>query len=575
MLLLTTAGVAGAQDIGRRYAPKPPPEAAGAPRPQPPEPRSGPNDERPLIPRLKAIVFLPGKERAVTKRDADAAEPTGIHRESLDVPAPEAFDRLAAGWLGKPLSLASLNRLVRELILFWRAHDRPVVDVIVPEQDITSGVLQLIVVEAHVGNVRVEGARWFAPPALVRQVRLKPGDRIRTSVLNADLDWLNTNSFRRITLIYTPGAEQGSTDLVLKTEDRLPVRVYLGYEDSGIEPVPSKRWLRDRLQAGLNWGNALGAGQLLSYQFTASDDFKNIDAHSVSYAIPLPWRHTLLLNASYSRSETDTGATILHGLGWGGSMRYVVPFPGTDLFTHSLSFGFDWSRSNSNIDFGGSSVYVKPVELRQFAADYQASLKDGWGATAAGASLLYSPGNWGYANEDSRFTDTRKNADSNYTVGRLTLERLTRFPGDWSVAVRTTGQLAAGPLAPGSAYYVGGWDTVRGFDPDIHGDDGVTVSAELRTPIVSLGRFGKNDTAANQLQLLGFVDYGAVRTQQPLPGEAATEERTGAGIGVRYSVGRWTSFRGDYGWQLSDNSPSDSISRTFSARAHIGLTVSY
>lgn len=580
MLLLATANPAGAQDIVQRYSPKPPPEARPAPHPQAPEPPVGPNDERPIIPEVKAIVFIAGKDNVVTPQAgagalAKLAAIRGIHRESVVVPAPDAFDRLTGAWLGKPLSLASLNRLVRELILFWRAHDRPVVDVAVPEQDVTSGVLQLIVTEARVGKVRVEGAHWFAPQKLAREVRLKPGDRIRASVLNADLDWLNLNSFRRVSLVYTPGAEAGATDLVLKTEDRLPVRAYLAYDNTGTEPTPGKRWLRDRLQAGFNWGDAFGAGQMLSYQWTASEDFKNIDAHSVSYAIPLPWRHMLLLNASYSRSETDTGATVLQGLSWGGSMRYAVPLPGSDVFTHTLSAGFDWSRSNNNIDFGGSSIYSKPVELRQFNADYQASLKDALGVTVADLSLCYSPGNWGRANEDSRFTGARTSADSNYTIGHLTLERLTRLPKDWSLALRTTGQMANGPLAPGSAFYVGGWDTVRGFDGDIHGDDGVTASAELRTPAFALGRFCKRDAALNQLQLLGFVDYGAVRTQQPLRGEAATQERAGAGVGVRYNVGRWTSFRGDYAWQLSDNSPVGSISRTFAGRAHIGLTVSY
>ena len=573
LLLVSLTGGGFAQDITQRYAPKPPPEAPGVPHALPPEPANPATDTRPLIPKLNAIVFVPNKAGL---DPADSSETSGIHRDGLDVPAPAEFDQLAGKHLGNPLSLASLNQLVRELILFWRAHDRPVVDVVVPEQDITLGVLHLIVMESRAGKVRVEGARWFAPRKLARKLRIGPGDRIRASVLNADLDWLNTNSFRRVNLIYTPGADVGTTDLVLKTEDRLPVRAYLGYEDTGVAPTINRTWLRNRWLAGVNWGNAFGADQLLSYQFTTSDDFTNVRAHALSYAIPLPWRHTLSFSASYSKSETTTGSTLLNGVGWGGSLRYTVPLPGAARFAESLAVGFDWSRSNSNLDFGGLSQYSKPIEIRQIAAEYQASLQDGWGATALGASFYYGPGNWTPANADSRFAQARQAADSNYSLGRFTLERVTRLPWNWSISARGGGQIASGPLVPAEAYYIGGWDSVRGYEQaDTHGDEGVTLALELRTPPIGLGRWFHWKSAPDQFQWLTFLDYGTARVLQPLPGEPRTSERCGAGIGVRYTVGRWVSFRCDYAWQLIDPGPIQTVSNTFAGRTHIGLTISY
>ena len=573
-LLLVFAAGAFAQDITQRYAPKPPPEAPGPAHALPPEPTGPENDTRPIIPELRGIRFVPAKD-AVRPAGASVASVRGVDRAAIEVPAPAEFDRIAAAPLGKPLSLASLNRLIRELVLLWRRNDRPVVDIIVPEQDITSGVLQLIVLEGRVGEIRVEGAQWFAPRKLARQVRLKPGDRIRASVLNADLDWLNNNSFRRVNLIYTPGSHPGATDLVLKTEDRLPVRVYLSYEDTGVEPAPHREWLRDRWQLGANWGNAFGAGQLLSYQFTTSDDLKNVRAHAISYAVPLPWRHTVMLSASYSESETTTGASVIRGLGWGGSLRYLVPLPGAAGFVESVSLGMDWSRSNSNLDFGGVTQYTEPVEIRQFAAEYQASLQDRWGAQALDASFIYSPGNWAPANRDARFAQTRSGADSHYTVGKLTLERLTRLPWNCSLSTRATGQLANGPLAPAEAFYLGGWDSVRGYEQaESHGDHGCTVQVELRAPPFSLGRW-RWKSAPDQLQFLGFWDYGWAETIQPLVGQARTSELSGAGIGLRYTVGRWTSIRFDYGCQLLDPGAASTVSKSYPGRAHLGVMMSY
>ena len=577
VLLLTVLPHVDAEDLTQRYAPKAPPTAGVVKPAELPAPADPGNDTRSLIPKLKAIVFesgtqtIPGNSGAVSGNTSP-----GIHRDGVEVPKPQMFDKLAGGHLGKPLSMASLNGLVRELILFWRAQDHPIVDIVVPEQDITSGVLRLVIVEGRVGKVRVEGARWFAPRKLVKKVRLKPGDRIRASVLKADLDWLNNNSFRRVNLIYTPGSERGSTDLVLKTEDRLPFRLYVGYEDTGIETTANKQWQRNRWQTGFNWGNAFGADQLLSYQFTTSDDLKNVRAHALSYSIPLPWRHILAVSASYSETETDTGSTLLHGTGWGGGLRYTIPLPGSARFAETFSFCADWSRSDSNIDLGGESVYSKPVEIRRLGMEYQASLQDRWGATAASAIFYYSPGDWGTANSDSRFSLARASADSSYAIGRFTLERLFKLPANWSFSTRANGQVANGPLTPTEAFYLGGWDSVRGYEQgDTHGDEGCTVTLELRTVPFGAIRWLGWKSAPDQLQFLAFLDYGAVRTLEPLAGDAETSERAGAGIGVRYVIDRWLSLRCDYAWQLLDPGSPATVSSTYTGRLHMGLTISY
>ncbi len=581
MLIVLGTSSSFAQDI-KRYSPKALPEAPAIAHPQTPELPNPANDTTPLLAESKAIVFVPNPQAV---KAAGLENVRGIVRDKLDVPAPATFDRIAGAYLGKPLSLASVNQLSRELILFWRAHDRPVVDVVVPEQDITSGVLQLIVTEGRVGKVRVEGARWFAPEKLARKLRVSPGDRLLASVLNADLDWLNTNPFRRVNLIYTPGAEVGTTDLVLKTEDRLPLRVYAGYDDSGSAPSTAEGWMRDRWQAGFNWGNAFGADQLLSYQFTTGDDFKNVLAHAANYTVPLPWRHTLNFSASRSTSETEFGGQTIRGEAWGASFRYGIPLPRTTNFTQSFALGFDFSRSNSDLDFGGLTQYNKPIELRQFAAEYQAALQDSFGATSFNLSGVYSPGQWGVANSDERLNSTQSNdtsttgrsgADSNFCYGRLAMERLTRLPWNWSLATRASAQAASGPLLMGGQMYLGGWDSVRGYEPgDAHGDQGGLVSVELHTPPVALGRLCGWKTAQDQLEFLGFWDYGTVRTLHPLPGEDLHAERSSTGVGLRFSLAQWLSLRLDYAWQLTDPGIVKTVSSTYSSRVHVGLTVSY
>ena len=41
------------------------------------------------------------------------------------------------------------EEMVRQIVIYYRENERPVVDVVVPEQDITSGVIQIVVIEAR------------------------------------------------------------------------------------------------------------------------------------------------------------------------------------------------------------------------------------------------------------------------------------------------------------------------------------------------------------------------------------------------------------------------------------------
>jgi hemolysin activation/secretion protein len=584
-LLLLLAGGAAAQDLSlpQRYAPQPPPEAPGVAHPSPPPLPDPAHDTTPLVPSLKAIVLVASPDAVQPQFQEQGQEQgykaSGLQSHLPDAPDPAALEQLARAYLGKPLSLAGISQLGRDLIAFWRAHDRPVMDVVVPEQDITSGVLQLIVLESRVGAIRVEGnhaSYWSRPAALAAPLRVHPGDRMRGSILNADLDWLNGSPFRRVQLVYTPGATPGTTDLVLKTEERLPLRVYLSYDDTGAEPLPHREWLRNRWQAGFNWGDALGLNRLLSYQFTTSDDFTNVRAHALSYSVPLPWRHLVTFSASYSESETTTGATLLHGTGWGSSLRYSVPLPGNDHFRHSLALGPDFSRSDSNLDFGGFTQYTQPVEVRQGSISYQATLEDRLGLTSLEANLAVSPGNGTPANSDARLALARAAADSSYQFTRWTLERLTRLPQQWSFLTRATLQWASGPLIAGEAFYLGGRDSVRGYESgDTHGDQGVLLTAELHTPPVRLASVSwLRSTAPPTAQGIAFIDYGRAEVLQPLAYEPRFNERAGAGLGLRITLGRSCQLQGDYAWQLLDPFPS-TVSQSYAGRAHLGFTLSY
>jgi len=570
ILLASAAGAVPAQDF-ERIAPKTPP--ANPPVRSldvPPQPDPLPSGERVILPALKGLVFLPAADQIRKDGVAEA----GIDSRRVDLLDRADFHALLAPFLGQPLTLDRLNEIARLTVVHFREHDRPLVDVVVPEQDISTGTVQILALEFVAGTIRAEGNAWFSDDALLGAVTTRPGDRILASRLLDDVNWLNRNPFRRVDLVYQRAEQPGRSDIVLRTADRLPLRLYGGYENTG-----SPTTERGRGFLGVNWGNALWLDHQLSYQFTASPDFwrdrsagrAHSTSHSGSYTVPLPWRHTLTLFGSYSESRPMAGEDFRQlGRSAQASGRYAVPLPAILGMEHEAQVGFDWKRTNNNLDFGGTSVSRTSADVAQWTAGYTASRPDGWGATGFTGALFVSPGGFNDKNSSAALQTQREAVGARYAYGRVGLDRLTALPESFSWLLRVQGQLADGALPASEQLGFGGSASLRGYDERaVNGDQGILITNEIRTPEFSLagvlGERGMDD----RLQLLAFWDYGIANNRSPGAGERKLAHLSGVGAGVRYSWAPHLSLRFDYGWALI-GAPGQG-----NGMPHLGLTLAF
>ena len=566
------AGLTVAQDYPR-IAPKPVPPVAPAPASVPGWPVSKTvQDTETLLPKLQGLVFVARPDQVVKR----GVTTKGVDLKNLVVPDQADFVKLASSYLGLKFNRTDLNALIAKIVLYYRHHDRPVVDVIVPEQDIATGTVQLIVLEGHVDKITTTGNRWFPSSEFRTAVTLRPGDEIRASRLQSDLEWVNQNPFHTTAVVYHPGETMGATDLELKTQDRFPVRFYTGYEDNGDAATGF-----DRYEAGFNWGDAfnLGLGQQLSYQYTTSADGVSLRAQSGSYIIPLPWRNTLTFFGSY----TDTKGVIPPLIGITGhsyqiSGRYGVPLPtftNQELglnYKETIAAGFDYKYNKNALEFGSLPVGGTLYDVDQVVVSYNGTQSDPYGQTTVDDEFYYSPGNWGGNNNDAAFNAAHTLATSGYTYDTLTMQRLNRLPGDWSLILRSTIQWSDANLAPSEQLGFGGDDSIRGYDErEVNADEGYLFSTELRTPPVSFGKLSGLSKVHDGLQFLGFWDYGAASNHTLLPGEADETPLSSVGAGLRYNIGNYVSVRYDYGFQLL----STGLDARHGSRSDLGVVLSY
>ncbi|HRQ87364.1 MAG TPA: ShlB/FhaC/HecB family hemolysin secretion/activation protein, partial [Bacteroidia bacterium] len=417
--------------------------------------------------------------------------------------------------------------------------------------------------------------RWFKPEFLANQVRLKPGGPIYSTLLRNDLDWLNKNPFRTVDLVYTPGENVAESDIVLQVQDRRPIRVYGGYEDSGNELTGNNRWMM-----GVNYGNLWGLDHQINYQWTANNRTDLLSAHSMSYIAPLPWRHTLTVFGAYVESSSDLPAPLdLDGHTGQLGMRYNIPLPAPpswrkSSYRHELDLGYDYKNSTSNLEFFQIPVLGQNTDIHQFIFAYKGSMRDESGATSFGASFVFNPGDIGGANNtDAAYSWSRFGAQSSYTYGRLHAERLQRLPYDLSAMLRVTGQMSSENLLPSEQLGFGGYSSVRGYEEnEANLDEGLMLTAELRSPSFRILPHLKVDDVRDEAQLLLFWDYATGSNVYLLPGESRHVTMSSIGPGLRWTVNDNFSMRLDYGFQLRESGQNLGLG---DSRVHIGATFSY
>lgn len=530
-----------AQDFKRvvpKLPPAPPPPAVVTPDPASPVS----TDQNVLIPELRGVVFVSSPDAVRPSGFAPEAVPGGVHAPGLPLLETPDFTARVQPWLGKPLTRAGLETIAQLARDAFRAGERPFLEVSVPQQSVQSGVVQLLVTEYRLGEVSVTGNRHFSTRLIRGMGDLTPGEPLTLPRLRKALDDYNQNPFLTVSAVAKPGSTTGLTDLTLEAKDRLPLRLYAGYDNQGTPLLGRDEWY-----VGANWGNVFGTGQILSYQFTRS--FKGrYTSHSASDVIPVGPDDRILLFGAYATQKPDLGA-IFNSEGHSAQIsgRWARDLAGSPDARHNFQLGIDYKRTDNNLDFLGFRILDSAVEVFQIPAIYSGTFVDRGGRTVVEVTGVFSPGNITPHNDDASFQMLVPFSDSTYGYGRISATRTTFLPKGISWIVRAMYQAASGNLPYSEQLGGGGIGSVRGYDPNTAlGSEGVLLSTELRSPAFSL----LGSKIGDQIQLGVFFDYAYLWQPTRFPDLPHTNELASVGFNVNYSVGRYVDLQLQVGSQL-------------------------
>ncbi|WP_404307867.1 ShlB/FhaC/HecB family hemolysin secretion/activation protein [Neorhodopirellula lusitana] len=522
-----------------------------------------PSSDAVLVDALEAVIILDHPD-AVIPHEAHA-ELQGVHCQvgsGSSLANSNRVHRVIHGHLGKPITLRNLNQLTRDIITIYEKCGQPIVDVQIPEQKITGGTIQIVIVESRISSINVAGAEWLDPCRLRGQItRSRVGGRIHEPCLAEDLYWLNRNPFRSVGLDLQPGGYDGTTDLTFEVDDVFPMRAYMGYEDTGVDTLGL-----ERLYSGLVIGNLFGQDGILGYQFTSDAGFSQLEAHALSYSVDLDRKHSAFLFGSWASASPTLPAPLTQdGEAWQLGSRLFHYRTRTANEESAFYVGTDFKSSNTSVEFGVVNATQSDADLLQLGFGYNAFKRRSNGDYARwNTDVNVSPGD-GFTSNNNRaaFSTLRADTAPGYVYCRSAIDLRRQLGCRHELVSRAVGQLASDRLLYSETLGFGGYDSVRGYDQRVaNGDNGWLASFEFG-PNATVYGCGKSERT---LKYYAFSDLGQAFVLDPQVGEEKEQFLASVGVGLRFALADRLALRLDYGQGLNDVATAPA-----GGRVHVGL----
>ena len=497
-------------------------------------PRSGGSQLIALLAAVACIFIQP--YRLVCAGETPAFEIRSFLVEGNTVLPDKTVQEVLRDFLGARKTEADVNDARDALEKYYHKTGYPAVLVNLPQQTVEEGVIRLEVIESKIGEVRVTGNRYYTKEKILRDLpSLSPGKILYVPMVQKDLEKANRSGDLRISPTLTPGKELGTTNVEIKTEDRLPLHGALELNNGGTHDTTDLR-----LNAMLRYDNLWQRDHSLSVQFqTSPRDSSEVKMYAFSYQLPAPWMsdHQLALYGIKSDSNTTTFGQdmLVSGKGYILGARYVLPLTPYKSYYHNVTLGVDYKDFDETVGLAGSGSEADiktPISYMPLSLAYNVSLPDSSGMTrfSGGLNLSFR----GIVAEDRQFDMKRAYARGNYLYFTAGMEREQKLPAGINLFLKLDGQIADQPLISNEQYTAGGMASVRGYrEAEATGDNALHGTAEVAAPdIFSL----MNAWKKVRLIPYAFYDYAWLKTIDSLDGERATNCLQGVGAGIRGMV---------------------------------------
>jgi hemolysin activation/secretion protein len=483
-----------------------------------------------------------------------------IHVEGNTVLSDTQIKSIVSEHQGRMLTLSQMQTVAQQLTKTYRDKGYITTRAYIPPQRIEDGSLKIQVSEGNLGEVTLEEGDYFKDRAIFPRLDMERNDRFNLDDLKNSLRRINENPDVIARVKLTAGKEAGETDVNIILEDKRPIHLGVTYDNLGRRLIGNQRY---GLIATHN--NLLGFGDRTSNSLIWSRESFGL---SHNYEVPVGKKGTKL-GFNYSFSTLELGKEF-KTLDIKGEAMLYSPYISQELFNSDrLRISADAAFDFQNLETTMRGDLFTRDRVRALRTGINLDEFDRWGRTFLRNEFAFGFNVFGATTGESALA-SRAGAGSKFFryIGSLT--RVQKLPLSTFGIFRATTQLSPDRLVSSQQMQVGGAFTVRGYEEGkLIGDSGLVISAELRAPCFIFPKTwklpGTNYGLRDNIQVVGFTDFGASFVNKPTPGIKQDDYLMGAGTGLRVKLTRLLTGRVDFAFPILQQQNTEGF------RVHFGL----
>lgn len=435
---------------------------------------------------------------------------------------------VTAPYRNRELTSDDLERVRLALTLLYVNRGYLTSGAVIPDQDVSFGVIVIQIVEGTLSRIQVEGNRWFRSAYLRNRVARGVSTPVSIHPLQERIQLLQQDPrIERINAELQPGDRRGESVLNVRVQEANPFKAWLDFNNYQTPVVGAERGL-----ATVTHQNVTGHGDQLTFTYGRSRGVNPIiDA---SYNLPLTASDTtftayyrrnafLVVENPFRALDLNVDSEII-----GMTLRQPIYRTVTDEVALSLTGEHLYLKTTSAFDVPGLPSLFIPGSSTTGVATVNA-LRIGQEYTHRTSSFVFAA--------LSRFSIGLNVLGSTINSAPLPDSRFVSWLGqaqamqrwdDWGglqLIGRVAAQIADDRLFPLEQMPVGGRFSVRGYrENSLVRDNAVLASIEPRIPLV---RFASGE---DRVQLAPFVDIGHAWNAKGATPDVRTLASIGAGI---------------------------------------------
>ena len=466
-----------------------------------------------------------------------------VHIYRVDISKSEVFskseiDKFKSLAEGKDVTIEDINNLVQLINAQYLKKGIITARAFIAEGKL-EGVLKIELMEAHIGELTIDGNKYNREWYLRSQIGRKDGELFSLKDLQNDLKTFNRNA-RSIKLRaeLKPGKKYGTTDVKLKAEETMPYHLSASFDNFGRDTTGEHRGglvastdsligFQDRLSVAFNvakssfnpyidynipinrYGTRAGVSYMFGKSKVTSGEYKDFDLNAKTNTYSGYISHPLIDTAKWK-------------LNLNTSLNYKTSTAKISGFKYS-----NFKDTNVAIGLGGNYNFEKSVF---------------YGSLYATRGVIKDQ----IRHESEHFT--KFNADAYY---------IHYLPWGIIGTIKAGGQYSPDNIAYVEQYQIGGISSVRGYSESLlMAPSAYYTSLEMLFPIpflpetinVPFSTSGSTFRLRDSVKFAAFLDHGGIFYHE---GKAHKENfLLSDGVGLRIALNKYLSARLYVGFPL-------------------------